>query len=82
MVEMIWPKFVLIAKSMHSLGFIPNSDKFYFYHFDLYSRNILVQITSNSNVEVTGLLDWDAQFAIFAPKFAGEEWCKYAYTPE
>ena len=79
---MIWLKFVLIAKSMHFLGFILDTDKFYFCHLDLYSRNILIRITSNHTVEITGLLDWDAQFAIFTPKFVALRPLRWMWVDE
>jgi len=51
------------------MGFIPDSDRFYFCHLDLYPRNMLVEIEDDSSLPLTGLLDWDAQFAYFCPKF-------------
>ncbi|KAI4622762.1 uncharacterized protein J4E87_006329 [Alternaria ethzedia] len=67
--EVIWDCFDIITKSLHNMGFIPDTDRFYFCHLDLYPRNMLVEIEDDSSLSLTGLLDWDAQFAYFCPKF-------------
>ncbi|KAF1842770.1 uncharacterized protein K460DRAFT_289852 [Cucurbitaria berberidis CBS 394.84] len=64
-----WAHFKRIAQSLHDKGFIPDTDKFYFCHLDLYSRNMLVEIVDESTLLLTGVLDWDAEFAHFCPKF-------------
>jgi len=67
--EVIWDCFDIITKSLHNMGFIPDTDRFYFCHLDLYPRNMLVEIEDDSSLLLTGLLDWDVQFAYFCPKF-------------
>ncbi|KAI4680283.1 uncharacterized protein J4E84_007931 [Alternaria hordeiaustralica] len=67
--EVIWDCFDIITRSLHDMGLIPDSDRFYFCHLDLYPRNMLVEIEDDSSLLLTGLLDWDAQFAHFCPKF-------------
>jgi len=67
--EAIWDWFDIITKCLHHMGFIPDSDRFYFCHLDLYPRNILVDIKDDSSLSLIGLLDWDAQFVHFCPKF-------------
>jgi hypothetical protein len=58
-----------IAESLHELGFLPDTDQFHFCHLDLYLRNILVEVVDDSSPKATGVLDWDADFAHFCPKF-------------
>ncbi|KAI4700429.1 hypothetical protein J4E89_010989 [Alternaria sp. Ai002NY15] len=64
-----WYCFDIIAQALYDKGFIPDEEKFYFCHLDLYPRNMLVEIEDDSSLLLTGLLDWDAQFAYFCPKF-------------
>jgi len=64
-----WYCFDIITQALYDKGFIPDDDKFYFCHLDLYPRNILVKIEDESRLSLTGLLDWDAQFVYFCPKF-------------
>jgi hypothetical protein len=54
-----------IAESLHELGFLPDTDQFYFCHNDLYPRNILVEVVDDSSLKATGVLDWDADFVHF-----------------
>lgn len=56
-----------MAKKMFDCGFLNASERFHFTHLDLYPRNILLNITSDSSVEITGILNWDN--ALFAPKY-------------
>ncbi|KNG44655.1 hypothetical protein DDE82_003299 [Stemphylium lycopersici] len=119
-----WGHFKIITQSLYDMGLIPDTDQFYFCHLDLYARNMLVQIVDDSTLKLTAVLDWDAQFAHFCPKFvayrapfwlwldrseneynemlaateptdpellrmktlwerlAGDEWKRYAFTPE
>jgi aminoglycoside phosphotransferase (APT) family kinase protein len=42
-------------------------DHFHLVHGDLYPRNIIVKVKSETEVVVTGIVDWD--MAYFAPKF-------------
>jgi hypothetical protein len=64
-----WGHFMIIAQSLHDMGFITDDDQFYFCHLDLYARNILVEIEDDETLNLTGVLDWDAEFAHFCPKF-------------
>ncbi|KAI4605196.1 hypothetical protein J4E83_010739 [Alternaria metachromatica] len=64
-----WYCFDIITQALYDNGFIPDDDKFYFCHLDLYPRNMLVEIENESRLSLTGLLDWDAQFVYFCPKF-------------
>ena len=64
-----WRQFKIIAQSLHDIGFIPDTDKFYFCHLDLFPRNILIQTTKDSGLSTTGVVDWDADYAHFCPKF-------------
>jgi len=52
-----WRQFKIIAQSLYDMGFIPDTDKFYFCHLDLFPRNVLVQTTKDSELMVTGVLD-------------------------
>ncbi|KAF2874693.1 hypothetical protein BDV95DRAFT_603493 [Massariosphaeria phaeospora] len=65
----LWSKFKKIAHALHGLGFIPDTDRFHCCHLDLRPRNILVDVIDDATVKITGLLDWDADFAHFCPKF-------------
>ncbi|KAF2847622.1 hypothetical protein T440DRAFT_491835 [Plenodomus tracheiphilus IPT5] len=64
-----WAKLRYITLRLHELGFIPDSDKFYFCHQDLFARNILIKVFDESNVRISGVIDWDADYAAFCPKF-------------
>lgn len=55
------------AKEMADRGFLDPRERFHFSHIDPYPRNILINITDDSSVETTGILDWDDAF--FAPKY-------------
>jgi hypothetical protein len=55
--------------ALHRLGFIPDSEQFYFCHLDLYPRNMLVEIVDDCTLRLTGVLDWDAVYAHFCPRF-------------
>ncbi|CAG5169891.1 uncharacterized protein ALTATR162_LOCUS7095 [Alternaria atra] len=65
----IWEKFKIIIQALYDMEFILDDEKFYFCHLDLYARNMLVEIEDDSTLRLTGLLDWDAEFAHFCPKF-------------
>ena len=65
----VWNDFRKIACSMHAHSFIPDAKPFYLCHMDLMARNILVEIVDDFTVNITGLLDWDADYACFCPKF-------------
>jgi hypothetical protein len=63
-----WGQLRKLFTSLHARGFLPDEDKFYFCHLDLYGRNILVSPSSES-LAITGILDWDSEYAKFCPKF-------------
>lgn len=65
----VWTKFAKIARHMHTRGFLPDTDKFYLCHLDLYSRNILVDTPNDTSLKLTALLDWDSEYVCFCPKF-------------
>jgi hypothetical protein len=68
-VQPIWSQLKKIAKHLHARNFIPDTDQFHFYHADIFPRNILVTKETEQSVKVTGLLDWDATYACYVPKF-------------
>jgi hypothetical protein len=51
-----WSQLRKLCTHLHTRGFIPDEDVFYFCHLDLLGRNILVSPTSSS-LAVTGILD-------------------------
>lgn len=59
-------RFVEVAKQMDSLGVFGDGQN-YLCHFDLAARNILVGISPNGSLTISGIVDWDS--AAFAPKF-------------
>lgn len=67
--ESIWDFFDIITQPLYDMDFISDDEKFYFCHLDLYPRNLLVEVEHDSSLSLTGVLDWDAQFAHFCPKF-------------
>ncbi|KAJ4359321.1 hypothetical protein N0V95_002245 [Ascochyta clinopodiicola] len=60
-----WSKTKAILHSLQRRDLLDN--KFYLSHGDLAPRNILAEISDESPIEITGVVDWD--FACFAPKF-------------
>jgi hypothetical protein len=64
-----WGQFIIIAQALHIMGYIGDNDQFYFCHLDLYARNILVEVEDEETLKLTGVLDWDTEFAHFCPKF-------------
>lgn len=63
----IYDGFSHIARKLHDLGFLPDDEKFYLWHGDLDFRNVMGRVKGPDEVEVTGIIDWDA--AAFVPKF-------------
>ena len=63
----IWHGFIRVAKEMHTLGFLPDDEKFHFCHLDFNIYNFLGEVHNDSTLHITGVLDWDT--AVFAPKF-------------
>jgi hypothetical protein len=48
-----WHRLKKLAKHLHSRGFLPDPDKFYFHHLDLYARNLLYETVSDSEVKIS-----------------------------
>ena len=65
----VWHQLKIIVQSLHDMGLIPDTDKFYFCYLDLYLRNMLVQFGLDPELKITGVIDWDARLAHFCPKF-------------
>jgi aminoglycoside phosphotransferase (APT) family kinase protein len=63
-----WSTIRKLFVHLHTRGFIPDEDKFYFCHLDLFGRNILVS-PGRDTLAVTGIVDWDSNYAKFCPKF-------------
>ena len=59
-------RFVEVAKQMDSLGFLGDGQNC-LCHFDLAARNVMVDISPNGSLSISGIVDWDS--AAFAPKF-------------
>ncbi|CAI6331462.1 unnamed protein product [Periconia digitata] len=81
----VMPQYYKIRKiilSLRDLGFLSESDLFTFAHTDLFPRNVLAQITSDSTVQITGILDWDASHAFLAPKIIACRAPFYFWHPE
>ncbi|KAF2636574.1 hypothetical protein P280DRAFT_472811 [Massarina eburnea CBS 473.64] len=64
-----WYKIRCVINAMRTLGFLPDDEKFYLCHKDLFPRNIMARISDNNSVQITGVLDWDPDFCFFCPKF-------------
>lgn len=62
-----WDRCIEMAQEMAVRGLLRANERFHLTHVDLYPRNILVNITDDSSIEITGILDWDD--ALFAPKY-------------
>ena len=59
-------RFVEVAKQMDSLGILGDGQNC-LCHFDLAARNVMVVISPNGSLSISGIVDWDS--AAFAPKF-------------
>ncbi|KAF3050255.1 hypothetical protein E8E11_003972 [Didymella keratinophila] len=62
-----WDRCMEMAQEMTDCGYLNVSERLHFTHMDLYPRNILINLTDDTSVEITGILDWDD--ALFAPKY-------------
>lgn len=62
-----WNGFEAVINSLYNLGFLPDEDFFHFCYFDLQTRNLVARVTSETVIEITGILDWNS--AAFVPKF-------------
>jgi hypothetical protein len=65
--DRFWTRVARMIDTLHVLGFIPDTSSFHFSHEDFYPRNILANVISKNEVEITAILDWD--HSLFAPKF-------------
>jgi hypothetical protein len=63
-----WSQLRKLFTHLHTRGFLPDDDVFYFCHLDLAGRNVLSS-SSPKSATVTGLLDWDSEYVKFCPKF-------------
>ncbi|KAH7357350.1 hypothetical protein BKA66DRAFT_574511 [Pyrenochaeta sp. MPI-SDFR-AT-0127] len=64
-----WRAFRKLSQKLQEMGLLRDDDMFYFCHLDLYPRNLLVEIVDESTLKLTGLIDWDAAYAHFCPRF-------------
>ena len=64
-----WTSLLLLIEALHDRGFLHTDSKFHLSHSDIFARNILITTPSATTVEITGLLDWDAEWVHFAPFF-------------
>jgi aminoglycoside phosphotransferase (APT) family kinase protein len=63
--EHVWDGFSVISESLQKREFLDGP--FGLTHGDLEGYNLLVDVKDSTNVEITGILDWDS--AVFGPKF-------------
>ncbi|KAF2252863.1 hypothetical protein BU26DRAFT_404320, partial [Trematosphaeria pertusa] len=63
----IWDGFIRMTEQLDELGFLPDDEPFYLSHLDFQLRNLLAEITNESHITISGILDWDS--AAFVPKF-------------
>jgi hypothetical protein len=63
----VWDRSSKMIEKLDSLGFMPNSSSYPLHHGDFDPRNLLATITSESKVQITGVMGWDG--ALFAPAF-------------
>ena len=66
----LWDGMLKVIEEMDDLGLF-KSDKHCLCHVDLYPRNIMAEIQSDTSIRITGILDWDE--AVVAPKFVSCE---------
>ncbi|USP76896.1 hypothetical protein yc1106_04170 [Curvularia clavata] len=76
--EDLWPRITKMIHTLHKLDLIPDSDPFHLYHSDMLPRNLLMEVTSDTEVRITGILDWDS--ALFAPSFMSTRAPSFAWS--
>jgi hypothetical protein len=76
--ENIWNGFVAISKSLEARGFLDGPC--ILVHGDFREYNLLAQVHSTTQVEITGIMDWDE--ALFAPIFMAYRAPFWLWTPE
>jgi hypothetical protein len=74
----LWSRIIGMIETLHEQGLIPDSSPFHFCHGDFHPRNLLASMSSESDVEITGIMGWHA--ALFAPAFMSARapfffWC-------
>lgn len=62
----LYDKLLQVVREMNDLGLF-RPDLNCLCHLDLHPRNIMVELSSEDSISVTGILDWDD--AVVAPKF-------------
>jgi hypothetical protein len=63
----VWDKISKMIEELHSLGLMPDSSSYPLHHGGSGPRNLLATVTSESKVQITGVMGWDR--ALFAPAF-------------
>ena len=76
--EDFWYNFGVITKSLEARGFLEGPCVYV--HGDLKPYNILSELSSEIDVEITGIIDWD--FAVIAPEFMAYRAPFWLWTPE
>ena len=76
--EEIWDSFVAISKALERRGFLDGPNVLL--HGDLKAYNLLAEVRSPTEVEITGILDWD--YAVVAPEFMAYRAPFWLWIPE
>jgi hypothetical protein len=74
----IWDGFAAISKALEKRGFLDGPNVLS--HGDLKAYNLLADVRSPTEADITGVLDWD--FAIIAPEFMAYRAPFWLWTPE
>lgn len=65
--DAVWDGLYDTMIKLYKLGFLPNDEPFHLTHLDFQLRNLLAEVVDETNIKVTGVIDWDT--AAFCPKF-------------
>ncbi|KAF1912211.1 phosphotransferase enzyme family-domain-containing protein [Ampelomyces quisqualis] len=76
--EAVWSGFAAISKALEKRGFLDGPNVLS--HGDLKPYNLLAETRSETEVEITGVLDWDS--AAIAPEFMAYRAPFWLWTPE
>jgi aminoglycoside phosphotransferase (APT) family kinase protein len=76
--EEIWGAFAIISRSLEKRGFLDGPNVLY--HGDLQPYNLLAEVSSEEEVKITGVFDWDS--AMIAPEFMAYRAPFWLWTPE